>query len=37
MAMAMENGEMESVDEVEGAVDEVIEVLFDLNDITFLC
>lgn len=41
MAVAMENGEvitMESVEEVEEAADEVIEeVLFDPNDITFFC
>ena len=40
MAVAMENGgviTMESVDEVEEAVDEVIEVVFDPNDITFFC
>ena len=37
MVEAMENGgviTMESVDEVEGAVDEVTEVLFNLNDIS---
>ena len=33
----MENGGMESVDEVEEVADAVIEeVVFDLNDITFL-
>ena len=37
MAVAMENGGVITMDEVEEAADEVIEeVVFDANDITFL-